>query len=453
MVSKRSVFDWQPVADVSDLIAYYGNLLRAPADHHPLHPYDGSVSRHLYFRNGHYVMKLFAINSFNQGNREGYDVLKQRIENGLAGATNKEAWQALWKAWREAEFCDRENVAKVDVRPYWDMATTVKACPATITTRFCGENFHKCFPYALSPEDLDRSNFYRRRVAAAIAIEPGRIMAKTVREDKKYSEILTSSRGVVDGHYLHFLQNFGEIITKSFHHGNGRRLRMEENVLGSYPNLPTLFDTHCGDNHRCLSAQGWHWIERGSDKHAGVLTTLAFHRATNGWRAKANKARSALLCREFVDPPGAKADPDDTRVPEERTYCKSCHIYLEPMARFFYRWPDTGNDSIYFYNHLRGKPLRKQSYQDTACSDCGAVEGDDVAGFASILTSSEGKAFKQCAVRRAFEFILRRLPNSKERKELLPLYMQIYDDSGEKLWQVMEEIIATEIFAESADAT
>ena len=89
--------------------------------------------------------------------------------------------------------------------------------------------------------------------------------------------------------------------------------------------------------------------------------------------------------------PGAKADPNDTRVPELRAYCKGCHVYLEPMARFFYRWPDTGNDSIYFYNHLSAKPLRQQSYKDTGCSDCAPVEGDDVVGFADILAGSGGK--------------------------------------------------------------
>ena len=357
----------------------------------------------------------------------------------------------MQKVWQEAEFCARENVDKIDVRPFWDMETTVKACPATIEARFCGKNFHQCFPYAYAADDLDDDNFYRRRIAAAIVTEPGRIMAKTVREDKKYSEILTSSKGVVNGHYLHFLHNFGEIITKSFYQRSSSGLRVEENVLSSYPNLQEQFTKHCGNDHRCLQEEGWHWLERGGNKHAGVLTTVAFHRATNGWKAKANKARSALLCREFVDPPGAKADPDDTRREEERTYCKSCHAYLDPMSRFFYRWPDTGNDSIYFYNHLNLKPLRKQSYQDTACAECEAVEGDDVVGFAGILASSD--AFKKCAIRHAFEFILRRLPNSKERKELLPQYLQIYRDSGEKLWQVMEEIITTEIFTESADAT
>lgn len=451
---KRNVFDWKTVHGVDDLIAYYGRLLREPAIYHRNRPDEDSVSRHLHFRNGHYHMKLFDTNAFNQASTKGYDVLKQKIEDGIAGVADQEAWQALHKVWQEAEFCQRERVAKIEVQPYWDLTTTVEACPATIEARFCGENFRKCFPYALAAQDRDLSNLYRRRVAAAITNEPGRMMAKIVREDKKYREVLTGSKGVVNGHYLHFLQNFGAIITKSYRTGMTGSLQVAEHVLNSYPNLRPLFDHYCGQDFRCLRTAGWHWLERGGDKHAGVLTTLAFQRATNGWRAKANKARAALLCREFTDPPGAKADPNDTRVPEKRTYCKSCHIYLEPLARFFYRWPDTGNDSIYFYNHLAAKPLSEQSYKDMSCAECVPVEGDDVIGLASsMLASNAGEAFKRCAVRRAFEFILRRPPNSDESRKLLPHYLQIYSDSDEKLWEVMEEIIASEVFLEGADAT
>ena len=447
---KRNVFDWK----AGNPVAYYGKLLRDPATHHRNRAEEDSVSRHLYFRNGHYHMKLFDTNAFNQASTKGYDVLKQKIADGIEGVTEREAWQALRKVWQEAEFCERELVDKIEVQPYWDMKTTVEACPATIEARFCGKNFRKCFPYALTAQDRDLSNLYRRRVAAAITNEPGRMMAKIVREDKQYREVLTGSKGVVNGHYLHFLQNFGAIITKSYRASTSGPLQVTEHVLNSYPTLRPLFDRHCDEDLSCLRSAGWHWLERGGDKHAGVLTTLAFQRATNGWRAKANKARTALLCREFTDPPGAKADPNDTRVPEERTYCKSCHIYLEPLARFFYRWPDTGNDSIYFYNHLAAKPRKEQSYKDTSCLECDPVEGDDVIGLAnSMLESNAGKAFQQCAVRHAFEFILRRPPSSTESKELLPHYLQIYHDSGEKLWAVMEKIIASEVFLEGADAT
>ena len=450
---KRNVFDWQAVSGKSNLIAYYGDLLHAPAEHHPYRPQEDSVSRHLYFRKNHYVMKLFATNAFNQGNVKGYDILKQKIEDGLASGSQQEAWQALQKVWREAEFCQHENVAKIEVNPYWDMTTTVKACPATVEDRFCGANFHKCFPYAMSAGDHDDNNFYRRQIAAAIAQEPGRMMAKIVRENKKYSEVLTTSASVVNGVYLHFLYNFGSLITKSFYSRSGRGWRVADNLLNSYPNLASLYDSLCGMDHSCLQKDGWHWLARGSDRHAGVLTTLAFHRTTNGRRAKANKMHSALLCREFVDPPGAKADPNDTRVPEFRTYCKGCHVHLEPMARFFYRWPDTGNDNIYFYDHVRLQPLRAQSYKDTSCSECEAKQGDDVAGFAAILTTDEGEAFKQCAVRHAFEFLMRRPLTSAERKNILPQYVKIYKDNDEKLWAVMEAIITAKIFTGSDDAS
>ena len=94
---KRSVFAWPRDGEedsfawpqgveknISDLVAYYGNLLRAPADYHPFRPKERRVSRHLHFRQGHYVMKLFDTQALNSSNAEGYDVLKQKIADGAS---------------------------------------------------------------------------------------------------------------------------------------------------------------------------------------------------------------------------------------------------------------------------------------------------------------------------------------------------------------------------------
>ena len=281
---------------------------------------------------------------------------------------------------------------------------------------------------------------YLRRVAAAITVEPGRMMAKNVREEKNYADILTTSQGVVNGHYLHFLQNFGKVIHTSFFQ-TGDNYITKPSALNSYPALNNV-QIDLNDN-------TFHWIERGSNKHAGVLTTIAFHRATNGWRAKANLARSALLCREFIDPPGAVAKPNDRRRLEERAYCGSCHKYLEPMATFFYRWPDTGNDNNYFYNHVQRN--RTTYYLDTACSeeDC-RVEGDGVHALAEILVKHKDKAFKKCAIQHAYEFIMRQHLHGETRRALMPDFLKIYENSGGKIWAVMQKIITSENFRSSA---
>ena len=280
---------------------------------------------------------------------------------------------------------------------------------------------------------------YLRRVAAAITVEPGRMMAKNVREEKNYADILTTSQGVVNGHYLHFLQNFGKVIHTSFFQ-TGDNYIAKRSVLNRYPELNNM-QIDLNDN-------TFHWIERGSDKHAGVLTTIAFHRATNGWRAKANLARSALLCRAFIDPPGAIPKPDDRRRLEERAYCGSCHKYLEPLSAFFYRWPDTGNDNNYFYNHM----LRKKTtyYLDTGCGEDCRAEGDGVRALAEILVKHEDKAFQKCAIQHAYEFIMRQRLQGNTKRELMPKFLEVYENSGGKIWAVMQKIITSTSFRSSA---
>ena len=289
-----------------------------------------------------------------------------------------------------------------------------------------------------TPDSMDDN--YLRRVAAAITVEPGRMMAKNVREEKDYAAILTTSKGVVNGHYLHFLQNFGNVIHTSFFKNGDQHLE-RTNVLNNYPELASM-QIDIDDNN-------FYWIERGSNKHAGVLTTIAFHRATNGRRAKANLARSALLCREFVDPPGAVPQPRDRRRLEERAYCGGCHKYLEPLAAFFYRWPDTGNDNNYFYNHAQRS--RITYYIDTTCGEDCRAAGDGVRALADILVSHTDQSFKKCAIKHAYEFIVRQQLRGKIARELMPNFLKIYENSGGKIWAVMQNIIAADFFRSDAD--
>ena len=431
-------------------IARYADQLRNPQQYN--FEQQSYLSRHLKFREtntgGHYYMQLISGN---------FQTINSLLNNGALGQFGgkqlskelQEDFQLLKKTINEAQSCNPSQL--IDVAPYWNREITVKACPATIKDQYCGANFAKCFPYVNDSVERDPANFYRRKVAQAITLEPGVMMAKTVREQKKYSQIITTSLGVVNGHYLHFLKNFDRVISKQYRRKKSWKannftvddrliLMVESNPLNSYPDLT--------NKNIDLNDQRYQWVERGGDKHAGILTTVAFQRATNGWRAKANKARSALLCREFVDPVGAKADPDDQRKLEERAYCGGCHKYLEPLSRFFHRWPDTGNDNNYFYDHF-AEPLTT-SYQDSYCSSCGDVTGNDVKGYAEIVISSDD-GFKQCAVRQAFEYIIKRQMNIDELRLLLPGLVKVYDNSKENLWMVMRQIISMKIFRESSN--
>lgn len=390
------------------------------------------VSVHLEYNlaNKYYFMSLF---------RGQKDQLIEILES-------KSEYAPLLQELQTAQHC---KGLEIDVTPYWS-DVPVKACPSTVDSKYCGIRFQHCFPYPGSDTNRDPSNHYRNKIAAALTLEPSRMIAKTVREGKKYSSILTTSKGLVNGYLLHYLKNFDPIFRKQYQRHQlfiNNELTPERRVIfitkpNDYPNIATALPEVKIDDEK------YYWIERGSDHHAGILTTFAFHRATNGRRAKANKARSALLCRDFADPPNAVADSKDTRSLDKRAYCKDCHKFLEPLAKFFYRYPATGNDSNYFYDHTLIK--QTSSYVDVQCGfDCPKT-GDGVKGLADILVNhKQDNAFKACAINRAFEFIVRKSLTKEQKDTLLPTYLQIYDDNQENLWKVMEAIIASKEFRES----
>ncbi|MDE3269868.1 MAG: hypothetical protein OYH77_06255 [Pseudomonadota bacterium] len=390
------------------------------------------ISLHLQYdiNDEHYFMSLF------RGNAAALTkVLSSKAE-----------YKPLLDTLRSAHHC---RGLEIDVIPYWG-DKPVKACPSTVDEQYCGARLQDCFPYPTTNTNKDPNNTYRSKVAAALTLEPSRMIAKTVREEKKFSTIVTTSKGLVNGYLLHYLKNFDPIFSKKYMRHRiyiDNEMTAENRVVftikpNDYPNIANALPAVK------LTDEKYYWVERGGNHHAGILTTFAFHRATNGRRAKANKARSALLCRDFADPPNAVADAQDTRPLDQRAYCKDCHQFLEPLAKFFYRYPDTGNDSNYFYDHTLVQ--QTSSYVDVNCqADC-AKTGDGVQGFAEIIVNhKQDNSFKVCAIKRAFEFILRKSMTQEQEDSLLPTYLKIYDDNQENLWKVMEAVINSDMFKAS----
>ena len=362
---------------------------------------------------------------------------------------SKEEYTPLLRTFNSAQHCEG---IEIEVTPYWS-DTPVKACPSTIDNQYCGIGLQDCFPYPTTNLNADPNNNYRNKIAAALTLEPSRMIAKTVREGKKYSSIMTTSKGLVNGYLLHYLKNFDPIFRKKYqrhrHFRDNERTSENRIIYATQPNdYPSIANALPEVK---LTDEKYYWVERGGDHHAGILTTFAFHRATNGRRAKANKARSALLCRDFADPPDAVADSSDTRPLDKRAYCKDCHKFLEPLAKFFYRYPDTGNDNNYFYDYTLMQ--QTSSYVDVHCGFGCAKQGDGVKGLANIIINHEqDNAFKVCAIRRAFEFIIHKAMTSEQEKLLIPTYLKLYDEQQENLWMVMEAIIGSQAFKESVYA-
>jgi len=330
---------------------------------------------------------------------------------------------------------DDAKYLKTGIRPYWDPSKNLKGCIDLEREMYCGPGLKYCLPNAINSLTtvLDkRYSFfdYRTGINYGLTLEPGIMIGRIIQEGRSWNEVVTTTKGIVNGPYADFINRFYHIMGGVFPAGSYPHRKYG---MGQGTTIPAGVTTEAGfAAPNPLAADSWQWVERGP-KHAGILTSMAFHRATNGWRAKANRSFQALLCREF------KVDPDTPQPPSSETdltkrpYCQNCHLILEPLSRFFGRWPNVGNDNSYFYN--------------AAAAAHGAFNGEaaeDTAGLAAILTGM--RDFDECAIRRGFEFLVNRPLSDVEEKTMLPLLYQKFIASGKSLWPVMVEIIKSKAF-------
>ena len=236
------------------------------------------------------------------------------------------------------------------------------------------------------------------------------MIAKIVAEDKSYDEVLRSKEGVANPTIIHTLKKYFNFWNR---------------VLppGSYPTLstePAVAKVRIED-------KNYKWIDRGP-LHAGVLTTVALHRVTNGWRAKANRVMDAFMCRSFTVPDGIKVIPSEEAELIRMPYCQSCHATLEPLSQFFGRWPNLGNDSNFYYD------------PSAAVSSVGRLAGKedaDTRGLALIMSSLPD--FNECAVKRAFHFAVGREMTTYEEETILAPVTEKFVASGKKLWPIIRD--------------
>jgi len=332
----------------------------------------------------------------------------------------------------------------IDVNPWWNPASTVKACPTLIQScpmggdgkctkngpenlvELCGQNLSKCMPFdsrienASIPSFLDPlphdGNRFFSEVYVGLTLEPAMLIAKTIQDNRDYREILTTTKTVLTGAVESFLKSpRGEVIRSQ--------------SAGGFNNGNTLVANQS-------ERKSWRLVERGSG-NAGVLTTPAYHQVTNGYRAKANRAYESFLCRKFVIPPGVvDGNPEELDL-TKRQPCASCHIELEPLSKMFKRWPEEGTNFLYTAsNDAKGgftlHPQRKFE------------AGEDVAGLASLLVKDE--RFAECAVQRAFEFAVGREPSEYDVEHFFPKWKQKFVSENYKVWPVMLEIIQSVYF-------
>ena len=91
----------------------------------------------------------------------------------------------------------------------------------------------------------------------------------------------------------------------------------------------------------------WVWVDRRSDLHSGILTSLTYLLRFPTARSRANRVSTQLLCTPFVASSDRLPAPEDpcSQNPNlsERCGCSDCHSRLEPLAAYWGRFADNGS--------------------------------------------------------------------------------------------------------------
>jgi len=108
---------------------------------------------------------------------------------------------------------------------------------------------------------------------------------------------------------------------------------------------------------------------------------------------------------------------------------------LEPLSLFFGRWPNVG-DSNYYYDPGSNK---------VATGTFDGISNADTNGLAKVYTST--RDFHDCAVARAFEFVVGREMNQQEYVSIFPRLVSVYQSGGGRILPVFKEIAASKLFS------
>jgi hypothetical protein len=299
----------------------------------------------------------------------------------------------------------------IDINPWWNPTSTVKSCPGV--KEHCGNKLENCFPAAgLTPgKAADPGYSYFSNLSKDITLEPGILIAKIVQEGRPWDDVVRSTDGVMTGVMEDFLASDW-----------GARVMLAM-PPGSYKNGSESILTRSDPNNR-----KWKFVSKGA-LHAGVLTTITFQKAFNGWRAKSNAALGAFLCRQFSVPEGTAIVPSEESDLTRRPYCSSCHSVLEPLSQFYGRWPNLGSTN-FIYNPSAGV---------TANGSFEGMSDADTNGLGRVLSNTVD--FEDCAVRSTFEFLAGREMTTNESAAYLSDWSKTYRESGKKIIPLMKKIV------------
>ena len=241
-----------------------------------------------------------------------------------------------------------------------------------------------------------------------MSLEPAAIIGKTIQDEAEFSDVLLSKKGAINWVLKNYLTN-----------ANKGRLLLN-NTPGGYAGAAKVGDLP--RDHKIFE-----WVEHGNNFGAGVTSTIAFQRATNGRRAKVNKLMQTFMCADFKVPEGTVFTEDKNPNPDlaKREYCSFCHRTLEPMKDLLGKWPKLGTVQFEFdaTSNSTGQFLGK--------------EGDGDSDLGKIMTQSD--QFKGCSVA-SLRISNGEITVKREMRDEAPKFINKFEES-QNLWQVMKVII------------
>jgi hypothetical protein len=248
----------------------------------------------------------------------------------------------------------------VRVAPYWASDRQIKVCaieareslysregypceyvPGYFSTCGCGTDLRWCGTY--------ETEYYL--LQAGVRAELDWAVARVVREDRPYTDLLTSQETTLTGPVAYFMRNQRYLADQ---------IRMD---VPSVPD-PILDQIPFSETGRVVERQG---------PHAGILTSPIFLLRHQTVRARVNRFDNAFLCQPYSPPPGGIGDlssvaPNPNLA--EREKCSYCHQRLEERAVYFGALAEVGGSFLPSAEY----PVFRQD-----CADCalGAFQSGD----------------------------------------------------------------------------
>ena len=133
----------------------------------------------------------------------------------------------------------------------------------------------------------------------------------------------------------------------------------------------------------------WSDVDRGTDLHAGALTSMAYLLRFQTNRGRANRYRIDFECESYVPPSrledpatdGCSADSGDLT---KRCTCRGCHRGLEPLASHWGQFAESGTTLL---TNLTEWPRMKASCVNSSSAVCNRfyVTNDDADNAGALL--------------------------------------------------------------------